>query len=96
MIYITQEKKQELEDLLELLKNSSPLDREEGQYIEGKISMLESILDDIVLLPVEESWKEALSKAGELKAKHVIETNGEFNEGLHEFAFPQGVIIKPK
>lgn len=59
--YITQQKKEELEAKIAELEeeNKFPIDKWEEGKNQGKIYILEEILSEAIVLPVEESWSRA-------------------------------------
>lgn len=82
-IYITSEKQKEIEEMI--TSNRRPIAHYDGIYVsevqQARAELLEEILSDVVVLPVEESWIEL---ADEWMAHH------------YELNFPNGIIIKPK
>jgi hypothetical protein len=83
-IYLTQKGKEEIEaKIAELEKeNKFPIDKWEEGKNQGKIYILEEILESATILPVEESWEDVL-----------IET---LATGNYNISYPSGVIIQPK
>ena len=84
-IYITQQKKEELKaKMVELINNSERSLLGDWHWYQGRINMLNDILNEAIVLPVEESWE--ITKRTQLyDLPHFLKR-----------AYPTGVIIKPK
>ena len=83
-IYITQQKKEELEAKiaeLETIRNESSSDN--NDWYLGRIKELKEILSEAIVLPVEESWSDTPIWQHEGIREHF------------EAEYPIGVIIKP-
>jgi hypothetical protein len=81
-IYITQQKKEELEariSELDTIRNESSSDN--NDWYLGRIKVLKEILSEAIVLPVEESWDEFYNNSDSL---------------YNQEDYPNGVIIKPK
>jgi hypothetical protein len=89
-IYITQQKKEELEariSELETIRNESSSDN--NDWYLGRIKVLKEILSEAIVLPVEESWDNRFDAlydaANESELMYYLSQN-----------LPNGIIIKPK
>jgi hypothetical protein len=89
-IYITQQKKEELEariSELDTIRNESSSDN--NDWYLGRIKVLKEILSEAIVLPVEESWDNRFDAlydaANECELMYYLSQN-----------LPNGIIIKPK
>jgi hypothetical protein len=89
-IYITQQKKEELEariSELDTIRNESSSDN--NDWYLGRIKVLKEILSEAIVLPVEESWDNRFDAlydaANESELMYYLSQN-----------LPNGIIIKPK
>jgi hypothetical protein len=90
-IYITQQKKKELE--AKIASNSKPIAHHDGIYVsevqQARAELLEEILSEAIVLPVEESWENRFDAlydaANESELMYYLSQN-----------LPNGIIIKPK
>lgn len=84
-IYITQQKKEELEaKMVELISKSERALLGDWHWYQGRINMLNDILNEAIVLPVEESWSDTPIWQHDGIREHF------------EAEYPIGVIIKPK
>jgi hypothetical protein len=85
-IYITQQKKEELE--AKIASNSKPIAHHDGIYVsevqQARAELLEEILSEAIVLPVEESWDLSVISITPYKQAQL------------RTLYPNGVIIKPK
>ena len=89
-IYITQQKKEELEaKMVELINKSERSLLGDWHWHQGRINMLNDILNESIVLPVEESWDNRFDAlydaANESELMYYLSQN-----------LPNGIIIKPK
>jgi hypothetical protein len=81
-IYLTQEGKQELEAKIAERRKYSPIETEDDWYENGELNVYKEILESATILPVEDSWDNA------------IDTHDVENAFVKHY--PNGVIIKSK
>jgi hypothetical protein len=85
-IYITQQKKEELKaKMVELINNSERSLLGDWHWYQGRINMLNDILNEAIVLPVEESWESL--PFGHYRNDAIDICKDKFSDG---------VIIKPK
>ncbi len=79
-IYLTEEGKKEIEDLIAKLTDYK--NKTHDIYAVGQIYILKQILSSATILPVEKNWDGVFDKT--------------FSQSYIEKDYPNGVIIKPK
>lgn len=89
-IYITQQKKEELKaKMVELINKSEKALLGDWHWYQGRINMLNDILNEAIVIPVEESWENRFDAlydaANECELMYYLSQN-----------LPNGIIIKPK
>jgi len=89
-IYITQQKKEELEaKMVELINKSERSLLGDRHWYQGRINMLNDILNESIVIPVEESWENRFDALYD--AAHESELMYYLSQNL-----PNGIIIEPK